>query len=115
MNLKLIEDSARIVSAFVPSNVKQEIQTLIVRAVEESKLKTDEMSFNLETVANDVNDVKLMLAAIQASLSGNATTVPDAPEEVLEDIQDTVEDIQDIVEEVNDSPDEVIIKVDDNV
>ena len=97
MNLKLIEDSARIVSAFVPSNAKQEIQTLIIHAIDESKLKTDEMAISLYKLAGDINDIRAMLAAIQASLPGNAATVPYAPEEV------------------NDSPDEVIVKVDDNV
>lgn len=105
MNLQLLQDCAKMVSVFVPANAKQEIQTLIVRAVEESKLKTDEMAFALISIENEVRDIKLVLAAIQASLSANTTTVPDAPEEVLEDI----------VEEVNDSPDEVIVKVDGNV
>lgn len=111
MNLNLIADSAKIVSAFVPSNAKQEIQSLIVKTVEESAMKHDEMLISIETLTNNMNDVKAMLSALQTSLPVIAATVPATEDNTLEDVQEAIEDVQDVVEETN----ETLDKVEDNV
>ena len=115
MNLNLIADSARIVSAFVPSNAKQEIQSLIVKAVEESAIKHDEMLISIETLTNNMNEVKAMLSALQASLPVIAATTPLPEDTSLEDILEAIEDIQEVVEETIETPDQVVVKVEDNV